>query len=232
DEILLEFERTLVGVNAGADRIIGHGQHTRRDPKTPSQAGGHLGKRLAGGQSSRSFDVEGEIAVAQAEPRGAAESLQGVHECPGLALPPPAELCVRTACKGVEQCVEIRRDPQAKMHEVIGRVDHAGKAIAQDAFRETEAKLGAADAAGERYYLGVAHRKTSSVTQRIGSRAGRSAAARGNRRTDASAMSSSPSPIEVIVAGAHRALQRKEGSLVERWAAREALKMQEPIVDR
>ena len=78
----------------------------------------------------------GEIAVAEVEPCLAAEALECGHEGPGLVAPTPSQLRVVQAGEGVEQGIDIGRDRQPEMFEIVAGVgddfEHLGLAISPD----------------------------------------------------------------------------------------------------
>ena len=69
-------------------------------------------------------DVRREIAVAELEPGLAAEPLHRRHEIPGLAGEPPAAFRIVQVGERVEHRVDVGRDVQAEMDEIVGGVDH------------------------------------------------------------------------------------------------------------
>src|SRR5439155_23936958 len=78
------------------------------------------------------LDMGREIAVAEAEPGLAAERFEGGHEGPRLAAPAPAELQVVVPRQGVEQRVEIGRDRQTEMLEIIAGIGNDGQRVRRE----------------------------------------------------------------------------------------------------
>ena len=66
--------------------------------------------------------VNGEIPVPQTEPRFAAELAERFHESPAFIPPPPAELGIIEPGKRVHDGVEVGRDAEAEMLEVVPRI--------------------------------------------------------------------------------------------------------------
>ena len=63
-----------------------------------------------------------EITIAEPEPGLAAECAERLHERPGLVAPTPTEQRVVESRQGVHDRVEIGRDTEAKMLEIIAGV--------------------------------------------------------------------------------------------------------------
>ena len=135
-------------------------------------------KRLAGLEPARALDMGGEIAVAEPEPGFAAERLERGHEGPGLVAPPPAPLRIVESGERVHDGVEIGRNRQAQMLEVVAGIGHHHEIGARHDPAQPERKLGAADAAGQRDDEALAgvrdgvHRNKSSSGARISVAAG------------------------------------------------------------
>jgi len=68
--------------------------------------------------------MNGQVAIAKAEPIGAAERRERFHERPGLVSPTPSQLRVVEAGERVHQRVGIRRDMQAEMLEIVADIGH------------------------------------------------------------------------------------------------------------
>src|SRR5438270_436696 len=78
------------------------------------------------------------------EPSLAAERFERRHEGPGLAFPAPAELGVVEPRQGVEQGIEIGRDRETQMLEIVARIGDDGQRVRRQDTVETERELGAA----------------------------------------------------------------------------------------
>ena len=87
----------------------------------------HLGQALPGSQRFGAQHVRGQIAVAELEPVRRAEPAQRIHEIPGFAGEAPASLRIVQVGDGVENGIDVGRDMQAEMHEIVGRVDDDGQ---------------------------------------------------------------------------------------------------------
>src|SRR5207253_636764 len=108
----------------------------------------------------------------------AAQGFERRHEGPGLAAPAPAEFGVVLPRQGVEQGVEIGRDPEAEMLEIIAGIGDDGQRIGRQDAVEAERQLGAADPARQREHgtVRAAHRNRSCSGGRTIAAAGASGA--------------------------------------------------------
>ena len=98
-------------------------------------------------QSLGAVEVRREVAVAQAEPRRAAEPAELVHDAPGLAgQSPPGHLVVERG-ERVGDRVEVRADRQAVQDEVVADVDHRGEVALGDDESQGAQQARGADAA-------------------------------------------------------------------------------------
>src|SRR5882757_443345 len=110
--------------------------------------------------------MQRQIAIAEPKPVLAAERADTVHERPGLVTPAPAGGWIIDARENVGQRVDIGRDAQSKMLEIVAGVgDHEQFVGWQDEAR-TESQFGAADPAGQRHDKSFAHRNMSSAAGR------------------------------------------------------------------
>jgi hypothetical protein len=78
-------------------------------------------------RSRRVRRLGGEVLVAQAGTRSAIQLAQGLHHRPAFVAPAPAGLGIGEVCQGVHDGVEVGRDGQAEMLEVVGSVDRNGE---------------------------------------------------------------------------------------------------------
>ena len=131
DEVLLEADlpagfpagsATVGQRHHGGHRILGHRQQGHLQPPRCGDFGGDCGQPGAFGQAAGPVEVGAEVAVAQAEPGGATEPVQGVHGLPRLAGQPPAGLRVPGLGQRVGDGVQVGRDVQAVQDHVVGRV--------------------------------------------------------------------------------------------------------------
>src|SRR5579883_812144 len=116
-----------------------------------------------------------EVAVAEPEPGLSAECLDRPHEGPGLAAAAPAGLGILEARKGVHDGVEVGRDMQAQMLEIVAGVDAEHEPVRRARAIKPECELGAAHAAADREDGPFAHRKRSSSLVRRSALAGAAA---------------------------------------------------------
>ena len=77
------------------------------------------------------------------------------HERPGLVAPAPAGLGIVEPRERVEQRVEIGRDRQAEMLEIVAGVGDHGQAVGRQHAVQAERELGAADAARQRQHAAL-----------------------------------------------------------------------------
>src|ERR1700730_8296325 len=127
----MEIEPTIVGSQARADAVVAHRQQPRRDAEAAAEIVGDLRKALTRREPPSALDMSSEIAVAELEPGFAAQRLQRRHEGPGLATPAPSELRVvdpaESVEEGVEEGVDIGRNREAEMLEIVAGVGDHGQ---------------------------------------------------------------------------------------------------------
>jgi hypothetical protein len=87
------------------------------------------------------------IGVAELEPRLAAERRECRHEGPCLAAASPAALLVGEAAERVHQGVEVRRDRQPHMLEIVAGIGHHHEIAGRQHARQPQRQFGATDAA-------------------------------------------------------------------------------------
>jgi len=73
--------------------------------------------------------LQGQVFIAQLEPGLAAQLLERRHEIPGLAIAAPTGLRVVPARERVEHGVEVRRDMQPQVLEIVAGIDHHGQPV-------------------------------------------------------------------------------------------------------
>ncbi len=103
-------------------------------------------KGAARRQGFGSQHMRRQIAVAELEPGRAAELLHRCHEIPGLAGESPTAFRIVPVGKGIEHRVDVGRDVQAEMDEIVGGVDGDGKLFGRQHGDQAAGKLAAADA--------------------------------------------------------------------------------------
>src|SRR3979490_1786069 len=136
-----------------------------------------------------------EIAIAEPKPVLAAERADAVHERPGLVTPAPAGGGIVDSRENIGQRVDVGRDTQSKMLEIVAGVgDHEQFVGRQDA-AQTERQFGAAYPTGERHDLPLAHRNMSSAAGRTSSDAALSGPCHVRPRTTTTGWPSEPCPI-------------------------------------
>src|SRR6516164_4089833 len=146
--------------------------------------------------------MQGEIAIAEPKPVLAAEPADTVHERPRLVAPAPPRGGIVDARESVGQRIDIGRDAQSKMLEIVAGVgDHKQFVGRQDA-AETKRQFGAADPAGQRHDKSFAHRNMSSSAGRTSSDAALSGPRHVRPRTTTTGWPSAPCPITSDAAAA------------------------------
>ena len=90
-----------------------------------------------------------QITVTEPKPGLAANRAETFHTIPGLVGPTPPTFGITQSCKGVKNRIDVRRDVQTEMLEVVSGIDDSCHAGAK-ASLEAEYKLGATDAAALR----------------------------------------------------------------------------------
>src|SRR5205823_14146646 len=118
---------------------------------------------------------------------------------PGLATPAPSELRVVDPAESVEERVDIRRNREAEMLEIVAGVGDDGQLSRRQNAVEAEGQLGAADSPRQRQ---DAHRKRSCSAGRIRAAAGTSGADQRSPRTSTIGTASSAWPISNPAAAA------------------------------
>src|SRR5690606_30325789 len=132
-----------------ADRIVAHGEDTAGDAKALRYFGHEFGERHTGFQSARALHMERQVTITQLEPGLATELRQRLHEIPALVRPSPTLGTVCETAQRVEHGIDIGTDGEAKMFEIVARIDDDGQ-IFSKLLRQPECELRPADAATER----------------------------------------------------------------------------------
>src|SRR5271165_2077175 len=146
-EIILEVDPARGAAHAGTHAVVAHRHDAGSDAEAPANVGGHLGQGLPQTQATGALDMQREIAVTEPKPVLTAERTDAVHERPRLVTPAPAGDRIVDASENIGQRVDIGRDAQSKMLEIVAGVrDHEQFVPRQDA-AQTERQFGAADPA-------------------------------------------------------------------------------------
>src|SRR6185437_11038726 len=122
-KIVLEFQSSFVGINNRSHRLISHRRNAMTNAEFIAEKSRYLRELLAARQSSRAFDVSGEVSVAELEPDKTAELLERRHEIPAFISEPPAARTVINSSEPIHHRVEVRGDTQPEVHEVVAGVD-------------------------------------------------------------------------------------------------------------
>ncbi len=114
-----------------------------------TQAGGDLRESFARTQRGRADEMGPEVPVSEREPGVAAEASDAVHRMEGLVDEAPATHRIGQPRERVHHGVEVGRDREAEVLEVVSRVhDGRERAFGEDG-REPVEEARAADASGE-----------------------------------------------------------------------------------
>src|SRR5215831_11556961 len=113
--------------------------------------------------------MQGEIAIAEPKPVLAAERADAVHERPRLVTPAPPGGRIVDARESVGQCVDIGRDTQSKMLEIVAGVGDYEQFVGRQDEAQAERQFGPADPAGQCHDQSFAHRNMSSAAGRTSS---------------------------------------------------------------
>src|SRR3984885_4811761 len=146
--------------------------------------------------------MQGEIAIAEPKPVLAAERADRVHERPRLVTPAPAGGGIVETSENIGQRVDIGRDAEAKMLEIVAGVGDHEQFVGRQDEAQTERQFGAADPAGQRHDKSFAHRKMSSAAGRTSSDAPLSGPRHVRPRTITTGWPSAPCPITSDAAAA------------------------------
>src|SRR5262249_9504859 len=108
-----------------------------------------------------------EVSVTEPKPGLTANRAEALHAVPSLVGPTPPPFGITQLRKRVEHRVDIRRDVQTEMIEVVASIDDHRHAGAKAAIKP-EHELGASDAAAKSDNFGTAtHRNRSLALLRI-----------------------------------------------------------------
>src|SRR5581483_11464717 len=146
--------------------------------------------------------MQSEIAIAEPKPVLAAERADAVHERPGLVTPAPARDRIVEAREHVRQCIDVRRDAQSKMLEIVAGVGDNKQFVGRQHAAQAERQFGAANPTGQRHDQSSAHRNISSAAGRTSSDAALSEPRHVRPRTMTTGWPSAPCPITSDAAAA------------------------------
>ena len=124
-EVILEVEPAFAGAQARAHLVVAHRNDARGNSQAAAEVGSDVGERFARCTSSRALHMGREVAVAELKPGLAAQRRQRGHKAPGLVTPAPAALRIVEASQHIHDGIEIGRDREPEMLEVVtGIGDH------------------------------------------------------------------------------------------------------------
>ena len=106
--------------------------------------------RLAAASSFGPHEMRAEISIAELEPGWPAESGDRLERPEGLAAKAPAALAIRETGERVHHRVDVGRDEETEVLEVVAGVDDDGQLLGAERRRESVDQASAADAARER----------------------------------------------------------------------------------
>ncbi len=128
-----------------AQGVVCRRQQSDAEARGGGEGGGDLRERLAAVERLGANEMHTEVAVAELEPRLAAEPPHLVERVPRLVLAAPPSLLVREPGEGVEDAVQVRRDVEAPDLEIVADVpDHRHVGRVDDLNQPAE-EAGAAD---------------------------------------------------------------------------------------
>src|SRR5262249_54449865 len=201
-EVVLEVDPARVAAHAGTHAVVAHWEQAGTDAEAPADVGGHFGQCLPQAQATSTLDMQREIAIAEPKPVLPAERANAVHERPRLVAPAPAGDGIVEPRENIGQRVDVRRDTQSEMLEIVAGVgDHKQFFGRQDA-AQTERQFGAAYPAGQRHDKPFTHRNMSSAAGRTSSDAALSEPRQVKPRTITTGWPSAPCPITSDAAAA------------------------------
>ncbi len=137
--------------------------------------------------------MQSQVAVPKQEPILAAQGFEGIHEAPAFTLPAPALRLIGLARQGIKQRIDVRRDSEAEVLEIIACIDDGGYLFRGAYLHQAQHQLGTAHAPGQGH--DPAHRNKSSSIGRTSALAGASPTGRCKPRMRTAGMPSAPSPV-------------------------------------
>src|SRR6202165_2843656 len=153
-----------------------------------------FGQCLPQAQATGALDMQREIAIAEPKPVLAAERADAVHERPRLVTPAPAGDGIVETRENIGQRVDVGRDAQSKMLEIVAGVGDHEQLVGRQHAAQTERQFRAADPAGQRHDKSFAHRNMSSAAGRTSSDAPLSGPRHVRPRTISTGWPSAPCP--------------------------------------
>ena len=96
----------------------------RLNSETPAQIRGDQRQPFAAAKPLAAQHMGRQIAIADAEPCRSAEPRRQIEKVPGFTRNAPAGLRVGDAGKRIHDRVEVWRDGEAEMLEIVASVDH------------------------------------------------------------------------------------------------------------
>src|SRR3954454_20919127 len=136
-----------------------------------------------------------EVTVTELEPHVAANRAKALHAMPSLVGPAPAAFGIAQAPKRIKDGVDVGRDVQSEVIEVISGIHDHRYAGAKSPL-QPERQFGAADTATQSNDFGTAtHRKRSLARSRIKTEAGRAGALKSRPFTSTAGRPSAAWPI-------------------------------------
>src|SRR3546814_10703127 len=133
------------------------------------------------------------IAITELKPILAAQRSHRAHEAPALGFTAPALRGIGLAGQRIEQRIDVRRDREPEMLEIVAGIDDGRYRSRRNGVAEAEHQFRPADAARQDGDV-AAQRNRSSSTGRTSAAAGVSATVQLNPRTSAAGTPSAPSP--------------------------------------
>ena len=148
-EPMLEVEAAVRRVEPGAQAVVGRGQHRGLEAERSGNPHRDSRKRVAAAQSLGADELQAEVAVAEPEPRFAADGVDRLERMPAFVRPAPPALLIGEPRECVDDAVEIRRHRQSQHVEVVADVhdhrDSCGIDRSDDAAQEARAANASAE---------------------------------------------------------------------------------------
>ena len=156
DEPLLEGQLAAGRDDARAQAVVARGQQAGGEAVAPREVGGDGRQRLARAQALAAHEVQADVAIAEDEPVDAAELGHDRHRLARVAGDAPALLGMDASGQRVEQRVEVGRDRQAPVLEVVTDVADDRDVLRGDGGEQAAREARTADAACEQGHPGQA----------------------------------------------------------------------------
>jgi hypothetical protein len=123
---MLKIELALRRHHSRRDRIITHRQDPRGNSPRSSEIADDSRQRISLPQALSSQHVQSQVAVAQIEPIFAAQRPNRFHESPAFLRTAPALDGISFPRQRIKKRIDVRRDGEPQVSEVIAGIDDCG----------------------------------------------------------------------------------------------------------